>query len=224
MAFDNLSLLFRRGRHVLRRDGVIHFIKRSFLILIGFQYENVYIYENTLSESQVEPRIQGVTLKIISTSGEIDELMADGFDFSCYSDIEVLKKKVSRGAIPFCILYGRDIAHISWVALDGRNNADPVLSASIKDWQNEASIGPCTTKPRYYGMNLYSYTLSQICKFLRQQNKQVAKITTSKDNIPSRKGITKAGFKIRGEMRYLRLFHLKFRKERPIRRIEDAKC
>ena len=220
MAFDNLGLLFKRWRHILRRDGLIHSIKQSFLFLIGFQYVNVYIYENTLNNiPEFEPRLQDVTLKMISAPGEIDELIAKGFDFSFYSDMDLLKNRISKGAILFCILYGPDIAHISRVALDGRNNEDPVLSASIKDWQNEASIGPCTTKPRYYNMNLYSYTLSQICEFLRQQNKQLARITTSKNNIPSRKGIIKAGFKIRGEMRYLKLLHLKFWKEKPIREI-----
>jgi len=91
---------------------------------------------------------------------------------------------------------------------------DPVLSVSIKDWQSEASIGPCITSPQYYGLSLYPYTLCSICEFLGGKNKKEAKIVTTRDNTSSIRGITKAGFKIHREAHYLKLLWWNFSKER----------
>ena len=223
MVSDRMGVLFRRSEEILQREGLLPFIKRAFLFSVvlvrsSFGYGNYYIYEKKLNEMndfEFKPKIQNIILKIISTTDQIDEVSNEGFDFSFYSNIETFKERSNKEAILFCVFIGRYLAHASWVAMKKKSNMDPVLSLLIKDWQKKASIGPSITNPKYRGLGLYPYTLCKICEYLKGENKQSVNITTSKHNTPSIKGISKAGFEISGEMRYLKLLFLEFLKEKP---------
>ena len=219
MFSDRMGVLFRRSKEILQRDGLISFIKRVFLFSVrSFSYGNYYIYEKKLNETndfEFKSKIQNVTLKIISTTDQIGEVSNEGFDFSFYSNIGNFKERFNKEAILFCVFIGRDIAHASWVAMKKKSNMDPILLLSIKDWQKKASIGPSITNPKYRGLGFYPYTLCKICEYLKGENKQSVNITTSKHNTPSMKGISKAGFGISGEARYLKLLFLEFLNEKP---------
>ena len=229
MVSDRMGVLFRRSGEILQKEGLLPFIKRAFLFSVRsfggffFRYGNYYIYEKTLNETtefEFTPKTQNPTLKILYTPMEVDELTAEGFDFSSYSNIENLKEGLSKGAILFGVFIDRDIAHASWATMTKKSNMDPILSLSIKDWQKKASIGPSITNPKYRGLGLYPYTLCKICEYLKGKNKQSVNITTSKHNIPSTKGISKAGFGISGEARYLKLLFWKFWKEKPTKEVK----
>ena len=67
MALDSPILLFRKGKDILRDEGVIAFIKRTFLFLIRplFRRETYYIYEkdlNGLDEAEFRPKIQNCVM------------------------------------------------------------------------------------------------------------------------------------------------------------------
>jgi len=219
MAFDGLNLLFKRGKHILQRDGLVHFIKQGFLFLIGFQYENVYIYENTLDGPEFAPRVQNVTVKIISMPRQLDDLAAEGFDFSYYP-YTLLKEKVSRGAIAFCASVDKDFAHITYVAIkpEAKREADP-LPFAVNFERGEACSGFSETDPRYRRMGIYAHVYSCIFRFLREQGRSLDRFTIRKSNLASHSALTKLGSRIVAEARYLRLFHLTFWKEKPIKEI-----
>lgn len=219
MTLGNVGILFRISKDVMQREGIASFIKQAFLFSKRslFSYGTYYIYEKTLNETnkfEFTPKIQNFTLKIIYASSDVDELITEGFNFNSHI---IIKERLNTGAIAFCIFVERELAHISWVAIHNKGNVDPILSASGMDWQNVASIGPCVTNLKYRGLGFYPYVLYKICKFLKGKNKMSAKITTSKCNTSSTKGINKAGFKICGEVRYLKLLRWKFLKEKQIK-------
>jgi hypothetical protein len=143
----------------------------------------------------------------------------EGFIIDGDLDMAEFKWRVNKGMILFCVFVGKNLAHKSFVAMTRNANVDPVLRRYIMNWHREASIGPCTTCAEYYGLNLHPYTLSQICRYLHGASRQNVKITTSKQNVSSIRGIEKAEFKICGEARYLKLFHLEFLKNKPAKEI-----
>ena len=219
MAFDSLRLLSTRGKHTLRREGPIRFFKRGVLFVMGVQYENVYIYENTLHGPEFAPRVQNVTVKIISMPRQLDDLAAEGFDFSYYPRT-LLKKKVSRGAVAFCAFVGKDFAHITYAAIkpEAKREADP-LPFVVNFERDEACSGFSETNPRYRRMGIYVHVYSCIFRFLREQGRSLDRFTIRKSNLASHSALTKLGSRIVAEARYLRLFHLKFWKEMPIKEV-----
>ncbi len=59
----------------------------------------------------------------------------------------------------------------------------------------DLEIGPCWTHEEYRGQNLYPYTISRIVTD-RCKNGRVFYMMTDETNIPSQKGIEKAGFSL----------------------------
>ena len=222
MVSDRMGVLFRRSEEILQREGLLPFIKRAFLFSVRylvrffFSYGNYYIYEKTLNEMtefEFTPKTQNPTLKILYTPMEVDELIAEGFDFSSYSNIENLKEGLSKGAMLFGVFIGRELAHTSWVAM---NNATAIYDPLFQkmNYRDAGYIGPCNTNQVYRGIGLYPYALTQICKLLKEKGKSKALINTAKSNSSSIRGIIKAGFEISGEARYLKLLFWEFWKER----------
>lgn len=220
MASNKVGKLFKQARYILQEEGLVPFVKRvfSFLRRFFFSYETYYIYKKILNETggtEFTPRLQDNTLKIISTPSELDGLIVEGFDLSSYTNIENIEERLNKGAVLFCVFTERKLAHTSWVGMDNKVRIDMLPLAM--DYQNEAYIGDCVTRPQYRGLELYPYTLYKIAEFLKGKGKKGAKITAAKDNAPSHKAITKARFEIYGEGRYLKLLLWKLWKEKPVR-------
>lgn len=224
MAFVPLDILYQRARYILRNEGWRALMRQGFSFVgsLFFSHGNYYVYERELSEpseTEFTPKIPNTALKIVTTTHELEELVVEGFNINSYFNMEELKWRINKGMILFCVFIGKNLAHRSFVAMDSKANVDPVLSMSSMNWRNEASIGPCTTYTKYRGLNLFPYTLLQICRYLQGQSKQSVKITTSKDNISSVRGIEKAEFSICRGVQYLKLLHLRFLREKSIKEI-----
>lgn len=58
---------------------------------------------------------------------------------------------------------------------------------------NDLEIGPCWTNESYRGQNIYPYIITLILKNLCRKNRTFY-MFTEEENIPSQKGILKAGF------------------------------
>lgn len=221
----NIGVLFKKSKKILQREGLSIFIKRAFLFLkskIGFSYIKYYIYKKTLNKtdnSDFTPKITNITLKIISKSSEVDKLIAEGFNFSSYLNMQNLKEGLSKEAILFCVFIGRELAHTSWCALSNTTVIYDPLFQRI-NCQDVGYIGPCNTNYSFRGLGLYPYVLSQICIFLKKKGKAKALIGTSNSNLPSRRGIIKAGFVISGEVRYLKLLLWEFWGEKKTKEVE----
>jgi len=70
----------------------------------------------------------------------------------------------------------------------------PYNKLSLFQGEKSHYIFFCHTFSEYRGKNIYPYVLTQICKDV-EKNSGVAFISTDVDNIPSQKGIEKAGFR-----------------------------
>jgi hypothetical protein len=227
VALDKLTLLVRKGRGILREEGVVVFIKRALLFVISplFRRETYYVYEkdlNELDEAEFRPKTQNCTLKITSTPEQIDELMAEGFDFSFHPNIYDIKKRISRGAIAFCAFVGQDLAHITWVALNKEAKRDlDVLPYAVDFSNNEVCSGASETNPEYRRMGIYAYVYSKIFSFLSGEGLSIDRFTIGKDNIASQNALAKFNPIIYAEGEYSKFLWWKFWKEKPIQEIQQ---
>lgn len=76
--------------------------------------------------------------------------------------------------------------------------------------KNDLEIGPCFTNPAFRGKGIFPKVLSEICR-RRGNNTQTFYIFADEKNIPSIKGIEKAGFVRCGlvrESKYLKRYKL----------------
>jgi len=197
----------------MQKEGLVSLIKQVFSNLITNL--DVYIFKKDLDlVNEYKPKIKDFTLEIISFDDQLFDLIEDGFKIVLDLNIDELVHRIIRGEVLFCVFVGKNIAHRSWVAMNESGETDMPLKMN---WEKEAYIQQCVTNPKYRGMGLYPYTLSKIFEFLREKGKSVAKIIVTKNNIPSIRGVMKAGFKVCSQARYIRLFFLvEFLREKDI--------
>lgn len=214
--------IINKCNEILKREGAATLAKKFFLSSIRaltnyrtyFYYEKYWLFEKRLdgvNDSLSISLARNANLNIVSTSAQIDKLISEGYDFRSCPAFENLKGGLEKGAMLFFVFIGKEYAHSSMVAMD-TNGAlfDPIFQRI--HFQNAGYIGPCYTNPLYRGMGIYPYVLSKSCEFLREKGKTKALINTKKNNQVSIKGITKAGFVLISEVRYLKLLFWKFYK------------
>lgn len=198
----------QKGIRILNKEGLFQLVKKAFIFLSNnlFSYRTYNLYEKSLSEKnekEFTPKVPGFTLRIIRTPSEVDKLSADGFDFGFYQNIYSIKALLNKGTILFCIFINKNWAHSSWIGIDNNAIVDPFFRRTPR--HNSGCIGPCATNSAYYGLGLYPYALSQICKFLKKNDKHKAVISTAKKNLASNRGIIKAGFSVCSEGYHLQI-------------------
>jgi ribosomal protein S18 acetylase RimI-like enzyme len=103
---------------------------------------------------------------------------------------------------------GGRIGHISWLYYKDHPNRLLRLS------EGECEIKFCLTFPTFRGRGLYPAALSAIQAYLTQQGYQRCFICVKEDNIPSIRGIEKAGFHRLGSLRMLKAFGLQISRPR----------
>ena len=221
-ALYSLILLLRQGNDILREQGVISFVNRTFSFLARpfFNYQVFYMYEEVLDNTEATeftPRTQTVSLRIISTPEDVDELIAEGFDFSHYRDTNQLKKRLNMGAVLFCAFVQRELAHISLVAMSKNSQWDAGLAPFAVDYQSEAYVGATETNPKYRGVGICPYVYSKIYQFLKEKGRSKAKFTTNKGNVAFQRAQDKLGSRVSAEGRLLKILLWKSWKEKPIR-------
>lgn len=223
MTLSKASALFRRGKDIVREEGMMPFIMRAFLFLLRFlkssffSYRNYYIYEKTLNEADeamLTPRLPNVTLKIIYSSEELDKLIKEGYDFK----LPNFKERFKKGALPFCIFVEQELAHVTWVALDetAKKEIDQ-LPFKVDFQKGEVCSGGSFTDPRYRGRGLLSYVYSYIFPYLAEQGIRKDKFSIHEGNIVSQKAHAKFNPTITGKVRYLRLLWWEFWKKKPMK-------
>jgi RimJ/RimL family protein N-acetyltransferase len=75
----------------------------------------------------------------------------------------------------------------------------------IKLKEDEAYIGHCRTHPKFRGKNIYPVVLQHIMRYVAEKNKNRIFITVSPGNLPSIKGLKKAGFSFVSRKRMFKL-------------------
>ncbi len=217
----DISRLYNRARFIIKIDGFPGLLKRGFAYLLPriYQSESVYLYKHPtdlhLDEAGCRPRRQDVEFKVIRTNQEADLLPPD------YTDIrEVMfdaETMLDKGAIAICLYIGRNLAHISWLAVnqEARDCVDS-LPYEVKFSEKQACTGKTYTDPRYRGQNLMVYGNYLKLQYSREIGMLSLHHAIGVKNIASQKGYKKFNPVIYARGRYLKLFNIKIWKEKPL--------
>ena len=218
-----LAQLFGRVKHILRTEGLLSLLRQGFAFLAGciFRYETYYLVERRLEEmngADFMPRIEDFTFRIVSTTQEADELVANGFEFR--SSDGVRRERLDRGAIALCVFIGRELAYMGWIAMNEeaqRSISDIPLQVDFS--KSEAFSGGVWTNPKYRGRGLHPYGVSKRIQFLRGRGIIVSRRVIDKKNISAQRISVKIDHTIYAEARYLKLLWWKSWKETPTNQI-----
>lgn len=208
---------FRKIKKFRQTNGFDLSVVRIFRYLTRpfFEYQRHYLYENKLDVADdLLPKIDKFSLKIISTTNEVDDLIADGFNIqSYYLGLGKLNERISKGAILFSLFVDGELAHTSWIALN--KVAEEIFDHPhlTIDYNQEAFISDSRTNPKYQRLYLYSYVYSKMFSYLKENGKSTARFAIKKNNVPPQKAQLKFRSIIYGESRYLRLVRRIFYKE-----------
>ena len=109
--------------------------------------------------------IDNLTLRIISTNREADELEAQGFEFrSCPTtwnlNLEAYRRRLYQGAIASCVFVGQELGTITWV-IPSQEVQDKIgFSPQEVNYLNgEALEKGDWVNPKYRRMGLYKYNV-----------------------------------------------------------------
>jgi len=213
-----------KARQVYQSEGGVALLRRvfRFLVYCVFEYRTYYLYAEGIddlrlpSESDVLPKVDDFTLKVVATNREADELDDGGLQLRSY--VPHSTRRLDTGAIAFCFFVGRELAHVGWVALT-QEAKDALDEPPYRvDFSNgEACAGSIWTNPRHRGRGIRSYNSLKRLEFLRDAGIRTKRAAIAKGNVASQKGRTRLSLPgPHAEARYLRLLWWRSWKERPL--------
>ncbi len=215
-----LSAVSIRARYILRQDGLLPLLKMGFVFLVQyvFRYGTFYLYEGTIDESHeadFTPKIQNFTFHIVSTRQQADDLAAEGFDCRSYSITGM--KRLDKRAVAFCILIGRELAHVTWVAMtqEAKNVIDPI-PYSVDFSNKEVCAAGALTAAKYRRKGLMRYSHYKRLQFLRERGATRWRFAVGTRNTASQRVQASLGNKIYAKARYLRILWWEFWRETPL--------
>ncbi len=224
---------YQKSRAIIQRDGWIPYFKRlsSLAIQIAsspgdyvfyrrylmlervFQKETEEAEKAEEARSNLHSRIPDCSEEIVSAPEELDRLISSDYDFSTCPYMEYLRTRVNQGDIILLLFIGGEFSSYTCMAL---NNQDPIFQK--KDDRTTGFIGPSYTSPTHRSKGIFTYAMSKACDILRERDKSKALLYVKKKNLPSIKGMRKAGFTPCAEVRYLRLLLWNFPRERELKK------
>ena len=220
---SRVACLFRRANQTYQTEGLVPLLKRAFAFAAGHlvQYRTYYLFEfptnniQHLTESDLMPKIDDFTLKIVSIKQEADALEAEGLEFRSY--VANADERLDKGAIAFCIFVGQELANISWIAMT-REAQRSLREAPCKVCfsKNEAYRGGIWTNPKFRRMGFSLYSLWKKLEFLQERGIQTSRAVIAKGNVTPQLGHARFAPIRYGEGRYLRILWWKSWKERPL--------
>ena len=187
MFFERNIEALKRVLFTFRKEGFIPSIK-----LLGhyvYNNSNYYIYEHTIremDEAEFLPRVENVTMKIISSNQEADMLVPLGDDFREY--MSTAKKALDKGALAFCFFIGRELAHVGLIALseEAKNTFDPA-PYQIDFSNKEVCTGGTFTPVKFRGKGLMKYGYFKRFQYLYKNGIKISRNAVKVDNIISQR-------------------------------------
>ena len=218
MAFVALETLYKRGKYILRNQGMAAFFKQGFSFVTNrfLGYGTYYLYEKDLTpgsiEIEVSPKVD-CTARVISSPDEFDELLREGYDVKAMN----FRPALQKGALAFCLFVGRALASVTWVALseEAKEHID-YLPFKVNFQAGEVCSGASYTDPTYRGKGLLAYTYSYIFPHLAGKGIRKDKFSIDVSNIASQKAHARLSPVVTGRARYLKILWWRSWKERPI--------
>jgi len=197
---------------------VFDLLKRSFTYFI-FDRGTYNIYEHRVSDIDVSlfnPMLSGFKVKIAAGNRDADEISRDVKDVR--KVIFKSRKMLDKGAIAFCIYSGRELAHISWLALNEKAQiAIDTMPYKVDFAAGEACVGGTYTDVRFRGRGLMVYGNYLKFKYLKSIGAIVLRHAVKSDNIASITGYARFSPVMRARYRYFKLLKYHYWKEIPSR-------
>jgi hypothetical protein len=212
---------YQAGKYILQKEGLLPLVREGILLLRRWVFvrERYYMYEMPLNEPmkfEAVPKIQNFVFEIVPTNQRLDELAAQGFDFGIHG-IRA-RERLDKGALMFCIFVEKELACIHWAAVN-QEAVNTIVNGIVyrKGFSNSvAYLGWAETNPRYRRLGLSEYLSSEEQGFFTKLGKTAGKWIVEKSNLASRKLTIKAGGRVYGEGRYLKILWWKSWKEKPV--------
>lgn len=202
-----IKAFYDEGKLTLHQQGFFSFVKYmvAFFIRVLFVCGSCYIYENRLDGPSITHKLDNLTLRLISTPEEFQQLLVENFDFSSYTDIPLSRKRLNRGAKAFYTFIDKEFAHVTWAATSRKAKGDfhpyPIE-------EDTACVGATITAPQYRRKGINVYVHSHIFQYLREKGLSRAVISINKDNISAQNSQIKLGSIRWGNGYYVRLLYL----------------
>lgn len=217
----------RRALRIKENQGIKGLVKGiiGFIIYPFFKSTSYYLYEiSPFSDSQKlvsSPEITNkkLSLKVVRSNTEADELESEGFNFRSQANefnyyLKLYTQWLDYGAIAFCTFVDKEFAAISWV-LPTQQTQDAVKAPPMKiDYANhEVMQRGMWVNPKYRGIGLYRYTVYNRDRYLADHGVTKLRATVDFSNKIG-KGVDEAlGSKQYGTARALRVLWFKTWKE-----------
>jgi len=213
-----------RARGVAQTEGLAVLLKRAFNFYV-FYHGRYYLYEHDVSErSEVGflPRVDGLTLNVVHSNEEADELAkATGEDFRRM--VLNARRGLDSGAVFFCFLVNGELAHFGSVAMSRKAMTaigSPPVQIDFSDGM--AYTGSTETLPKFRSRGLMVYGYFKRFEYLREKGFRASRNGVSVENVASQKAHAKFGPKIYARARHVKLLGWEFWKETPISAIDDG--
>jgi hypothetical protein len=211
--------ILNRMKYVRNNQGwrslaglIFTFFSQRVLIHGRYYLQEYHIPEKI--EGNYLPRLTEYSCQIVSTIEEADKLVSRGFDF--YSTAINSRERLKKGAIACCVLVGKDIAHIGWMALneEAKNTWNP-FPYRVDFQHAEACSGGAVTLPKYEGKGLMTYGLYRRLEFLQGKGIIRSHTITVVSNAASLKVQSRFSYKIYARVHYLKILGWHYWKETP---------
>ena len=210
MTFNKIAMKLKKCKRLIKEEGLFMFIKKIFSIF--FRCRTYHIYEKLIGDGRIisRHRLQNYTLKIIHTLKELNKLEKDGYNLELMN----LRKKVKKGALPFCVFSGKNLVHVTWVATNETSKKEiDRIPFAVNFQRGEVCTGGSFTDPLHRGKGLLNYTYSYIFPYLAKNGFSKIKFSVHENNIASQKAHAKFNPIIVGKGYYLKIFCLDIWKE-----------
>lgn len=201
--FFKLNIIYEALRY-LKEEGIKAFLIRAVKEILSpfFKIRKEIFYEKDLSTyiPEISPKLNATFRE-----GSLMDLLK--LKDKMYLDINTIKRWIISGKKVFIVEAHNEVIHYSWLSFD-EEYIKPI-EKKITLAKNEGFIHTCRTMPSFRKKRIYSFVLSNICKYLRSNGYSKVLICANSKNIPSIKSIQKMGFKRIGEVFFLKLFLFK---------------
>jgi hypothetical protein len=217
-----MNALFSRVKTPFMKGGKLRTLVREGLAFSRIYNKSiVYIFEVTLKERNEAaslPKIDNTTFRILTNKTQIDELINNNFNLVFKPSL--MKNRLEKGAIAFCIFIRKDLVSIGWAGMtETAQKAFNDYPYKIDFANNNACIGGNWTHPQYRNKGLATYRMFIEDQFLVEKGVIKHRCIIETSNAPairvhekSHEGLDN---RIVAKVVYLRILGLRFWRETP---------
>lgn len=193
-----------RAKRILHEEGLLVLFKKLLLFLTHcfFSLLRFDIYESALDPPPMTCEVDNLTIRVITSEKELDNLSYKGF-YPSKSSRD--KDIVNKGAILFSAFVGNELVHVTQVFLGRRAHEIYPLFFAMQYGHTVGLAG--FTIPKYRKKGIYVYTRSKVLQYLREKGFSRA-WDVQNGNIAARNAVLKLGYYFQGKGYRLRLLSL----------------